>query len=182
MIVDMNYWSKVLRRILILAVTIIGIYLGFKLAIFYMPFLIAFVLSLIIEPIIRFMMKRMKLKRKTSAIIVFFVAISLIAGLIAWGIFALISEASNLLNGLNGYIDQITQKIQELTEQMDFKKLHVPDQIIQIIQNAGDDTVRNSDRMVKSCFDKFVKCNYFYSKYSSICSCYIFVIIFHLYR
>ncbi|CDA17074.1 sporulation integral membrane protein YtvI [Clostridium sp. CAG:571] len=71
--------------------------MGFKLAIFYMPFLIAFILSLLIEPIIRFLMKKVKLKRRTSAIIVFVLVISIIVGLAFWGITTLIQEASNML-------------------------------------------------------------------------------------
>lgn len=59
MVFDMNYWSKVTRKLLILIFTIIGIYLGFKLAVFYLPFLIAFLLSLLIEPSIRFLMKKL---------------------------------------------------------------------------------------------------------------------------
>ncbi|MFR5190311.1 MAG: hypothetical protein ACLTEH_03585 [Clostridia bacterium] len=54
MVVDMHYWSKVLKKLLWLALSVIGIYLAFKLAIFYMPFLIAFIIALMIEPIIRF--------------------------------------------------------------------------------------------------------------------------------
>ena len=63
MVIDMNYWSKVLKKIIIFLLTIFGIYLGFKFAIFYLPFLIAFILSQIIEPIIRFFMRNFKLKR-----------------------------------------------------------------------------------------------------------------------
>ena len=44
MVIDMNYWGKVLKNILIVLFTIIGIYLAFKLAVFYMLFLIEFVL------------------------------------------------------------------------------------------------------------------------------------------
>ena len=40
MVIDMNYWGKVLKNILVLTISIIGVYLGFKLAIFYLPFLI----------------------------------------------------------------------------------------------------------------------------------------------
>ena len=53
MIIDMNYWTKVLRKIVIFLLSIIGVFLAFKLAVFYMPFLVAFILSFIIEPIIR---------------------------------------------------------------------------------------------------------------------------------
>ena len=58
MVIDMNYWGKVFKNIVIVLITIIGIYLAFKLAIFYMPFLIAFILSLMIEPIVKLIMKK----------------------------------------------------------------------------------------------------------------------------
>ena len=45
MVIDMNYWGKVFKNIIIVLLTIVGIYLAFKLAVFYMPFLIAFILS-----------------------------------------------------------------------------------------------------------------------------------------
>lgn len=59
MVIDMNYWGKVFKNIVIVLITIIGIYLAFKLAIFYMPFLIAFILSLMIEPIVKLIMKKL---------------------------------------------------------------------------------------------------------------------------
>ena len=46
MVIDMNYWGKVIKNVLIFSLTILGVYLGFKLAVFYMPFLIAFIISL----------------------------------------------------------------------------------------------------------------------------------------
>ena len=36
MVIDMGYWSKVGKRLLTLILTIVGIYLAFKLAVFYM--------------------------------------------------------------------------------------------------------------------------------------------------
>ena len=44
MIIDMSYWTKVFRRILYVISILFGIFLAFKLAIFYMPFLIAFII------------------------------------------------------------------------------------------------------------------------------------------
>lgn len=58
MVVDMNYWRKVIGNIVVLLISIFGVILGFKLAIFYMPFLIAFIISLMLEPIIKFIMKK----------------------------------------------------------------------------------------------------------------------------
>ena len=38
MVIDMNYWNKVIKNIVILALSIVAVYLFFKLAVFFMPF------------------------------------------------------------------------------------------------------------------------------------------------
>ena len=63
MVIDMNYWRKVIKRIFIFFLTIIGVWLGFKLSVFYMPFLIAFSIAFIFEPFIVFLEKK-KINRK----------------------------------------------------------------------------------------------------------------------
>lgn len=139
MIIDMNYWSKVFRKIVIFLLSILGIYLGFKLAVFYMPFLVAFILSLLIEPIIRFCMKHFKLKRRTSAIIVFIIVLAILIGFLVWGTFALISESSNLLGSLNFYVEKITYQFTNFTSKIDLTKLKIPKEIIETLQSSGKD-------------------------------------------
>jgi len=75
MVSDINYWSKVLKRLLILALTIGLILICFKLSVFYMPFLVSFVLALLLEPIIKFFMKKFKWTRRFSAIIIIVITI-----------------------------------------------------------------------------------------------------------
>lgn len=137
MVVDMNYWNKVFRRILILAISVLGVYLGFKLAIFYVPFLIAFVIALILEPAIKWIMQKTKLKRKVSSIIVFLIALSIITGLIVWGITALISEATNLMGNLNVYIETGTQMVQGFIAQIDFEKLQISGDMMKTFQSSA---------------------------------------------
>jgi len=149
MIIDMNYWSKVFRKIIIFLLSILGIYLGFKLAVFYMPFLIAFILSLLIEPIIRFCMKHFKFKRRTSAIIVFVIVLAILIGFLAWGIFALISESSNLLNSLNFYVEKISYQFSEFTSKIDLSKLKIPNEIIETLQSSGRDLLGTAADFIK---------------------------------
>lgn len=137
MVVDMNYWGKVIRNIVILLLSILGVYLGFKLAVFYMPFLIAFIISLILEPIIKFIMKKTKLKRKTSSIIVFVIAIAVIIGILTWGITSLISETSDILSNFNEYADMIYNMIQNLIKNIDFSKMQIPENVMNTIQNSA---------------------------------------------
>lgn len=139
MVIDMNYWGKVFKNIVIVLITIIGIYLAFKLAIFYMPFLIAFVISLIIEPAIRFFMNKTKLNRKISSIIIFIIVFAIIIGAVTWAIVSLISESTNLLQMLNLYINKAYTQVQESISKLSIEKLNVSKDIINMFQNTSQE-------------------------------------------
>ena len=53
MILDMAYWTRVGKNILYVVFLLLGLYIALKLSIFYMPFLVAFIISLMIEPAIK---------------------------------------------------------------------------------------------------------------------------------
>ena len=150
MIIDMSYWTRVLRKILYVVLILIGLYLAFKLSIFYMPFLIAFIISLIIEPAIRFIMKKMKLTRRASSIIIFIIVSVIILGSVIWGIVALFSEASNLLQGLNGYVEKAYILFQDMTNQFDFDKIHLPNEITSILQNSTGGLLNNISNWIRN--------------------------------
>ena len=149
MVIDMNYWGKVFKNIIIVLLTIVGIYLAFKLAVFYMPFLIAFILSLVIEPIIKLIMKKTKLKRKTSAIIVFVLAFAIIIGLIVWGTTTIITEASKLLENLNIYFDKAVEFVENIISKIDITKLNIPEDVITTIQTSAMEFVEVIINFVK---------------------------------
>lgn len=143
MIIDMGYWTKVLKRIIILIFSIIGIYLAFKLSVFYMPFLVAFAISLLMEPAIKFLMKKCNFKRRTSSIIIFLVVIILIAGMLVWGITTIVSEASKLLQGFNTYFDKAYIEIQNIIDNVKSSKFQLPEQVNNILQNSTSDLINN---------------------------------------
>ena len=150
MVIDMSYWTKVSKRIFVLILTIIGIFLAFKLAMFYMPFLVAFIISLLIEPLIKFVSKKTSLTRKTSAIIVLIVVSLIIIGLLAWGITSIISEATNLLQGLNTYIESAYNQVQNIISSIDFNKLKIPQEVTRVIQNSLWDLIGTVSNWVKN--------------------------------
>ena len=141
MITDLNYYKKVCRRLGVILATMLGIYISFKLSIFYMPFLIAFIITLLIEPIIRKVMKYTKLTRKVSAIITMFVVFGIIIGFLIWGISSAITESSNLLNGLNDYVGKITSFVNNLTNSVKFEKIQMSDNLKIIIDNSINDII-----------------------------------------
>ena len=136
MIIDMSYWTRVGKRILYVIFILLGLYLGLKLSVFYMPFLIAFIISLIMEPLIKFVMKKTKFTRRTSSIIIFIIVSFVILGSLIWGVFTLFSEASNLLEDLNFYIDKAYQLFQNITKDFNFEKIHLPEEEMTILQES----------------------------------------------
>lgn len=150
MVVDMGYWTKVSKRIITLILSVVGIYLAFKLAIFYMPFLVAFIISLLIEPLIKFVNKRTSLTRKTSAIIVLIFVSIILVSLLAWGITVLIQEASNLLQSLNQYIETAYYQIQNIIENIDFEKIKIPQEVTNVIQNSLWDFIGTVSSWIKN--------------------------------
>ncbi len=145
----MGYWSKVLRRIILLLIAIIGLFLCLKITIFYIPFLIAFIISTMIEPMIRFTMRKTKFTRKSSAIIVLVLVFSVIIGILALGIATLISEASNLLQGLNGYVENAYIQIQELINKVDLSKIKIPENVANTIQEYTFDLLGTISGWIK---------------------------------
>lgn len=150
MIINVNDAKKVAWKIFILLLTIVLICLAFKLAIFYMPFIIAFALYLLIEPIIKFCMKTFNLKRKTSALLILIIVLAIIIGLFIWGIMTIISESSSLLNNLNEYVNIIHSFIIEKTSSLDFNKLQFSSEINNIINNSTEDLIAHASEIVKN--------------------------------
>jgi len=136
LVIDIGYFTKVIRKLLILIITLIAIYLSFKLALFYMPFLIGFIISLLIEPLIRFINRKIKLTRKTSAVLVMLCIFSILIALIIFGAITLITESSNLLQSLNIYIEKIYNQIQKYINSLKFDSIEIPSQVITVIQTS----------------------------------------------
>ncbi|MCL2354904.1 MAG: hypothetical protein FWC68_03365, partial [Oscillospiraceae bacterium] len=127
MVIDMGYCIKVTKKILLLVLSLVGIWLSFRLAIFYIPFLIGFIISLMIEPIIRYVVNKTRLSRKTGAIIVLLIIFSILIGLITWGMISAVSEASNLLQNLNIHIERVYVQIQEQISSINFERMNIPE-------------------------------------------------------
>ena len=150
MIIDMSYWTRVLRKFLYVILILVGLFLSFKLAIFYMPFLIAFIISLIIEPTIRIIMKKLKFTRKTSSIIIFMIVSGIIISLLTWGTVSLISEASNLLKDLNSYVEKAYILFQNFINKFDFNKIRLPNELTSIIQNSTGDILNSASSWIRN--------------------------------
>lgn len=150
MIIDVAYWTRVAKNILYVVLLLLGLYLTLRLSIFYMPFLIAFIISLMIEPAIKWSMKKTKLTRRTSSIIIFIFVLAIILGSLTWILITLFSEASSLLQGLNNYFDKAYIQFQALIERFDFDKIHLSDEILNVVQNSTGDILETVSNWLRN--------------------------------
>lgn len=150
MIFNMSYWTRVLKRLLYVILIFIGLCISLKLSVFYMPFLVAFIISLMLEPAIKYIMKKTKLTRRTSSIIIFTIAIAIILGAIIWIIVTLFSESSSLLQSLNEYFDKAYIQFQNLISTFNFDKIHLSNEILSVIQNSTEDLLTTASNWLRN--------------------------------
>lgn len=148
MVVDVGYWKKVIKRLLTVVVTIVGLYFTFKMAVFYMPFLIAFIIALMVEPIIKRIHKRTSFTRKTSAIIVLIAVFVIIVGLLIWGIAILVDEGSNLLSSLNYYIDEGYNHITRYIDKLKFDEIKISSQVEGVLKNSASNLLETISKWI----------------------------------
>ena len=156
MIVNIPYWTRVAKNILYVVLLIIGLYLALKLSIFYMPFLIAFIISLMIEPLIKYIMKKTKLTRRTSSIIIFLIVSIILLGILAWIIITLFSESSSLLQGLNDYFDKASVQVQELIQRLNFDKIKLSDEVLNIVQESSGDFLQTVSNWIRNALNGLI--------------------------
>lgn len=149
MIINLNYYSKTIKNIVVFAVTIFLIFLSLRIAVFYVPFLIAFIIASIIEPAIKKVMKWTNLTRKTSSIIVLVITFGITIGLIVWGVTVLVSEASNLLSSLNEYINRTSIMLTSFTKSINFDN-KIFSTFKELLQNSSGDIIQTVSNVLRN--------------------------------
>ena len=141
--------NEISKKIIIVVFIILFLYLGYKLFLFYIPFLIAYLISLIIEPLIKLLSDKTNLNRKTSSIIVMLIVFSFIITIIVLGIMGVVSEASNLLDKLNLYLDRVLSFVKFLLSNLNLSKFNISENIRTIIEKSSNEMISNFSDILK---------------------------------
>lgn len=133
---DTSYYTKIIAKVVILALILVGIFLTYKLAIFYIPFIIAMIIAACVEPIIKFFMKYTKMKRKLASIISLILVVLVIGGLLTLGISKIINEATSLLSNLNQYFDIVYEWGLEIVQDFQEGNIQIPEQVTKGLESS----------------------------------------------
>ncbi|MGE5632153.1 MAG: sporulation integral membrane protein YtvI, partial [Caulobacteraceae bacterium] len=141
---EIEKYIHLILKILVYAILAFIVYLVFKmLFIYFMPFVVAFILSLIIEPIVKFFQK-FKIGRGFSVVLSL---ILFLGGFITFSVFAvtrIVLELTKMYDRLPNYYDRLYGLATDIVQQATNLYLQLPPEATNITQD-----------MVKTIFQKF---------------------------
>lgn len=97
--------SKFIKKLIVIALLLLSIYIIISYLVpFFAPFLIALVISLINEPVVRFLENRLHINRRIGAAIAFFATLLLVGTPLILAVNKLYREAVDLTNAIREYL------------------------------------------------------------------------------
>lgn len=129
-----------------------------KFAVYFMPFLVAGTLALLIEPIIKFCMNKLKLSRRLSSVIIIALTIIAIVALVVWGGIFAVSELVEFSKRVGPLITEISATFEtELAEVSNRLSEFVPTEVIDTIMNSITGFVSNAGVYIQDMLGKLLK-------------------------
>ena len=147
----------IFKKIIITILILIAFIFVCKLSVFYIPFLIAYIISLLIEPAIKFIKRKTNFTRKTSSIIVLITIFSVLVGLLVWGLISLVSETTNLLSGLNIYLEKGIFFIQNISKNFKIDGFKFPEEVKKIGESAATNLLNSITNKIKELLTQFLE-------------------------
>lgn len=152
----MNY-SCILKKLSIGVLLIVLFFTACKISLFYIPFIIAYIVSLLVEPIIKFLNKRTSFSRKANSIIVLLGISVIIIGILVWGGIKLVSETTNLLSVLNTYLDKAMNFVNEITNKINIYNLNLSEEVIDVFEKSTTDFINTVANYIKTILSQILK-------------------------
>ena len=144
----------VLSRIAVSVGTLLVLFLVCKFALFFMPFLVAGIIAVLIEPIIKFCMNKLKMSRRMSSGIVVFLTVLLLIGVCAWGVGELASELMKLSVNVVPTLTDISAKVVMMTKEFSAEYTEIPAEIIEPMKNSITNFIGSLGSYIKGAAEK----------------------------
>ncbi len=102
-----KYYRKVAKKLLSVIFVFIALIIGFKFAVFFLPFVIALIINRLTRPLVKFMKQKLKFRHWVSVVISVALVIAVLATLITLGVNKLVNEAYNFTKNIGEYTQLI---------------------------------------------------------------------------
>ncbi len=133
---ESKYYKKIALKIGILVFIILGLFITYKLAIFYIPFIIAIIVSWIVEPITKFFTKKCKLKRNLATTISLLLIITILGTTLTLIGIKVATEATEIISNSNEYFREIYDNGMKTFDDLKSGTIQIPDEVMQVAKNS----------------------------------------------
>lgn len=150
-------YLEIIKKFIFICLIFILMIITFKLTIFYIPFLIAYIISIIVEPVIKWLNKKTSINRKVCSIIVLVSIFAIIVSLLILGGIKFIQEATNLLSGLNTYLEKTATLFLNISSKFRFDNLSISKDVISLLQTTTTDYLNMFINYIKELLTKIIE-------------------------
>jgi len=138
--------------------TLLLLFFVFKFAIYFMPFFVAGLIALLIEPIIKFCMNKFKLSRRTSSIIIITFTIVLIISLVVYGGIFAVNEIIKISKDIGPLISDISGTLENEFDEIALKlSEYIPKDVIDTITNSIIEFLGNTSLYIQNFLGKILE-------------------------
>ena len=143
MIIDVNEWSKIIKKVFYVLFLILMIFITLKLAWFFIPFLIALIIANCIEPLIKLLNKKTKLLRNTCAKIALIIVFSVLIGILGVSATIIVSEAAGLLKDFGDIGSNISGTIENISNFLKLENVNISDEVRNLVINSTNELINH---------------------------------------
>ncbi len=104
------------------------------------PLILAFITALILNPVVRWMIKKLRLNRKLSVTIVFILFIVILSTIGTYAVTKIIGQVANFAENAPSYVIQVNNQLLEWEKELDHFTEDLPTEFVEEVQNQIQST------------------------------------------
>lgn len=135
-----EYYKKIGWKVITIAVALLLIFVSYKLAIFYIPFVIAYLISRLLDPLIKLGTNKLKLNRKLASIIAILILLGTIGSIITLLVISLINEITQIISEFSINYTQIQSFANDIINKYN---ISISSESIKSMLSQNSDTIKN---------------------------------------
>ncbi|NLY18049.1 MAG: sporulation integral membrane protein YtvI [Clostridiaceae bacterium] len=144
--------TEPVRRMIIsiirVALILLGVYLLIRLSLYCIPFVIAFILSSLIEPVVSFLERKVKIPRKIGSVFSIFLVLSVLGTILGLVITRLVREIINVYNQINEIFGSLQLFFEAVIERVNRFYISLPKTISDTIDQYFADAASNAKELL----------------------------------
>lgn len=144
-------YLKILANLLVAILVIVAVfYVAPKVLIFFMPFVVGYIISLIANPLVRFLEKRLKIVRKHSSIIIIIGVLAAVILILYLAVGKLAEEAVHFMNNLPQMYEGLKLELDIVWKNMQVVVNRLPADMQKSIANVSEDLTTYASNLVQA--------------------------------